>query len=310
MYKYAEKTKTLSQLIKPLPIGSDEIFLIRGEEGLDYYCCNSLLIGDVLIDTGISNNYLTQIINEVQINKVIFTHWHEDHTAGSSLMKNCDFLCHLNGKQIIENKSSMKTYYGYEEYPSEKVIQYLSMYDLTDIQITRTIKDNDVITMIENIPLKVIHTPGHASDLCCFYEENLKFAYLSDIAMPESGPWYGGMDSSLLDYEKSLERILKLDIHSAALSHIGFLEEKSEIKDIIHVQQNYIQKRDEQILSYLSEKAPKSSKDLWKEKIIFTSNENYEQYLEYTEKIMIDKHFEKFLKKRIIEPMKDGFILS
>ena len=78
--------------IKRYPIGTDEILLIKGGEGLDYYCCNSLLIGDVLIDTGFSNNYLKQIIGKFQINKVIFTHWHEDHIAGSSLLKNCEFI--------------------------------------------------------------------------------------------------------------------------------------------------------------------------------------------------------------------------
>jgi len=195
-----------------LPIGSDEILLVKGKEGLDYYCSNSLLISDVLIDTGISNEYLKKLVKEFQVNKVIFTHWHEDHTAGSSLLKNSSFLCHSNDKTIIENKASMKSLYGYEEYPSSKLIEYLNMYDLTDTEITSTINDNDEIRISENISLNVIHTPGHASGHCCFYEESLKFAYLSDIAMPESGPWYGGMDSSLLDYEISLEIILKLDI--------------------------------------------------------------------------------------------------
>ena len=250
---------------KQLPIGTDEILLIKGEEGLNYYCCNSLLINDVLIDTGCSNNHLKQLIKEFPINKVIYTHWHEDHTAGSSLLKNCKFICHSNDKGIIERKSSMRNLYGYEEYPSDKLIEYLNMYDLTDVQITNTIEENDEIRIGENISLRVIHTPGHASGLCCFYEENLKFAYLSDIAMPESGPWYGGMDSSLLEYEKSLEKILNLDIETAAFSHIGYIEQKNDIKDIVLNQKEYIQKRDEQILSSLSEKTLKTSKDLWKE---------------------------------------------
>jgi len=63
-------------------------------------------------------------------------------------------------------------------------------------------------------------------------------------------------------------------------------------------------------LSSLSETTPKTSKDLWKEKIIFEGSEDYEQYLAYTEKIMIDKHLEKLIIRKLIQPEKDGFILS
>ncbi len=160
------------------------------------------MIEDVLIDTGFSNTNLEQLKKEFQINKVLFTHWHEDHIAGSSLLKNCEFMCHSNDKVIITETSSIRNYYGYKEHPSDKLIEYLNKYNLTDTEITGVFNDNDTIRIGENITLRVIHTPGHASGHCCFYEENLKFACLSDIAMPESGPWYGGMDSSLLNYEE------------------------------------------------------------------------------------------------------------
>ena len=75
-------------------------------------------------------------------------------------------------------------------------------------------------------------------------------------------------------------------------------------------QQKYIKRRDEQILNSLSEKKPKTSEDLWKEKLILEGAEDYEKYLAYTIKIMIDKHFEKLYKQKLIEPVGEGYILS
>ena len=295
--------------IEPLPDELADFLLINGEEVSGYYTSNSLLIKNTLIDTGCSISYLKQVFKHYKIDQVIFTHWHEDHISGSALLKDSSFLCHPNDKEVIEDIDQMAVLYGYEENPSESMLEYLKKYDLTNTKIDRTIKDGEIIK-IRNHNLQVIHIPGHASGLCGFYEESLKFAHLSDIAMPDSGPWYGGLDSSLLEYEESLEKISKLDFTSAFMSHFGFIEDRRQTLDILKSQKEYITQRDQTILSYFSEKKPINSNDLWKKGIIFEGTAEYEQPLINTEKIMIEKHFEKFLKNNIIELSKDGYILS
>jgi len=296
--------------IEYLPNELSEICFIKGNEKIDHYTCNSLLIKDVLIDTGISSKYLNTIVDKFQIKKVIFTHWHEDHIAGSDLLDNCIFMCHPNDKSVIEDIYKIYHLYGYNESPPDDLINYLNKYDLKNTNITETIENNDVIKIGEKIVLKVIHTPGHSSGHCCFYEETLKFAFLSDMAMPGSGPWYGGMDSSLIEYENSIKKIMNLDINIAAFSHYGIIKETKIINDIINEQKSIIQERDEQILSNISEKSPITSNDLWKKNLIYEGTADYEQPLILSEKIMIEKHFEKFLKNGLIEPKRNGFILA
>ena len=96
---------------------SDELSdfqLINGEQGLNFYTCNSMLIKDVLIDTGFSNNYLRALLERFEVKRILYSHWHEDHIAGSSLLKERQFFCHEKDRDVIEDVSLMAGRYGYE----------------------------------------------------------------------------------------------------------------------------------------------------------------------------------------------------
>ncbi len=288
-----------------------EFLFIRGKEESAYYTCNALLINDILIDTGVSTTYLNKLLENYQIKRVILTHWHEDHISGSNLLQNCSFMCHSNDKSPIEDNKVMYKLYGYShQNPPNELIRYLEKYNLKNIVISQTITDGDIITVNDNYNLRVIHTPGHTSGHCCFYEKDSKFAFLSDINMPGVGPWYGGIDSSLLDYEESLKKIKNLDIRIAVFSHYGLITDANEISDILIDALTIIQGRDEVLLSLLSEKKAFTAKELSNKQLMVKNIEVYEEALPLSEEIMIEKHFEKFLKQQLIERKDDGYILS
>ncbi len=287
-----------------------EVLFIRGKEESSYYTCNALLINDLLIDTGISTSYLNKILENYQIKRVILTHWHEDHISGSNLLHGCRFLCHLNDKPPIEDINLMYKLYGFEQNPPKKMVSYLKEYNLEDTIISHTLKHADSINVSDEINLRVIHTPGHTSGHCCFYEKDSKFAFLSDINMPGAGPWYGGIDCNLLDYEESLKKLRKLDIRIAVFSHYGLITDANEINDILIDALTIIQGRDEVLLSHLSEKKAFTAKELSNKQFMVKNIEVYEEALPLSEEIMIEKHFEKFLKQELIERKDDGYILS
>ena len=80
---------------------SEGIYFIQGANKARYPYSNSILIGDYLIDTGVSNKLLRSLKKEFQINNVILSHWHEDHISGNQLLKDINFLCHEKDKFII-----------------------------------------------------------------------------------------------------------------------------------------------------------------------------------------------------------------
>ena len=67
--------------------------------------------------------------------------------------------------------------------------------------VNQLIEDKDLIKIGDQYSLKVIHTPGHTKGHCCFYEQNSKIAFLADIDLSSLGPWYGGLDSNVMDLE-------------------------------------------------------------------------------------------------------------
>jgi glyoxylase-like metal-dependent hydrolase (beta-lactamase superfamily II) len=238
----------------------------------------------------------------------------------------------------------MEIYYGLLNTPAEGILEpFIQGFNIKNTKISKTIEDNEIIEIDKNFRLKVLHTPGHSAGHCCFYEENLKIIFLADIDLTRF-TFYGSMDSNLVNFEESIEKLKKLDIEIAISSHKGVFKGKKLIKEELNKYLSIIYKRDERILSHLSEMTPLNKKLIKEElnkylSIIYKRDERilshlsemtplnsldlmnkniiYKKYSEFgkvfetiSERIMIEKHFEKFLKNKIIEKKNNGYILS
>lgn len=299
----------MNDIIQPLSDEFENIYFIRGERDGRYPYSHSLLIGDYLIDTGVSSKHLRRLKRNFSINSIILSHWHEDHISGNRLLKNARFICHGEDKHIIEDINKMIPYYGLENTIAEDLLDpIIEGFKIENTEIDKTIEHDDIIK-INNYRLRVIHTPGHTAGHCCFYEENSKVAFLADIDLTRF-IFYGNIDSNLVDYEKSIEKLLKLDIEIAISGHKGVFQGKKLIKEQLENYKSILYKNDERVLSYLSEKNPLNSQDLIKKNIIYKRYGEWEEFEIIAEKIMIEKHFEKFLKNNIIKPKGNGYILN
>ena len=302
----------MDNFIQPLSDEFKNVYFVRGKGNGGYPYSNSLLIEDYLIDTGISSKHLRKLKKEFSINNILLSHWHEDHILGNRLLKNANFLCHIEDKPVIENINKMEIYYGLLNTPAEGILEpFIQGFNIKNTKISKTIEDNEIIEIGKNFRLKVLHTPGHSAGHCCFYEENLKIIFLADIDLTRFGPFYGSMDSNLINFEESIEKLKKLDIEIAISSHKGVFKGTKLIKEELNKYLLIIYKRDERILSHLSEMTPLNSLDLMNKNIIYKKYSEFGKVFEIiSERIMIEKHFDKFLKNNIIEKKNNGYILS
>jgi len=302
----------LNDIIQPLSDEFENIFFIKGERDGRYPYSHSMLIGDYLIDTGVSSKHLRKLKRNFSINNVINSHWHEDHLAGNRLLATAKFYCHNSDRLLVEDfNSNCKRYYCVENTPADDLFDgLLDLLKVEDTQINKTIEDNGIIDISENYQIKVIHTPGHSAGHCCFYELNSKIAFLADIDFSSFGPWYAGLDSNLSDFEKSIEKLKKFDIDIAVTSHKGVFYGDKQIKQKLNEFQAKIDERDKSILEFLSESKPLTSKDLIRKNIIYKFNSEFEAYENIAEKVMLDMHFDKLLKNNLIEQIDNGYILS
>ncbi len=299
----------MNDFIIPL---ADEIFFVKGERNGKLPYSNSLLVGNYLIDTGVSRKHLRKLRKEFQIKNVCLTHWHEDHVRDNEMLAGARFLCHPLDKQVIENTKRFIDYYCVEKTPSEPLFkQYLfEILKIHDTRIDKTIEDGDIVKIGNSIHLKVIHSPGHSAGHCCFYESESRIGFLADIDLSSFGPWYGGLDSNLIHFEESINSLINLDIDIAITGHNGMVEGRKNIKERLLAYKSIISKREDKILHHISEKKIFSIRDLTHKNIIYRSyNDVFSEYLHVAEKMMLQKHFDKFLENGIFEQTEKGYVM-
>jgi len=161
----------------------------------------------VVIDVALSaDSNLDGIIEQVEamgakkIDKILLTHIHSDHCGGAlALRKRC-------GAKLGIHRSR-KGYLGGEDF----------QYD-----------DNDRISFGDG-ELNVLHTPGHESGHCCFYESDERVLFSGDNILGYGTAVIHPPDGNMTDYLKSLERLLGFDISLILPGH-GPLVGKPEAK--------------------------------------------------------------------------------
>ncbi|MFX0058646.1 MAG: MBL fold metallo-hydrolase [Candidatus Heimdallarchaeota archaeon] len=288
---------------------SDDIYFIQGARNARYPNSNSILVGDYLIDTGVSNKILRSAKKEFKINSVILSHWHEDHISGNRLLKGPNFLCHEKDKPIIENIEKMNEYYNIKDKPiGSEFLNLLELLRMKNTKIDNLINDNEILEVGDNLRLMIIHTPGHTAGHCAFYEINSKLGFFGDIDLTKF-PYYGNIDANLIEFESSINKLINIRFKEAVTGHRGVIEGERQVKEELKNFKDIIKKRDQRILAQLSEKDVVKLEDLKGKNLIYKKY-SYEDFEIIAELLMIEKHFDKFFDQRLVERKNDGYILS
>ena len=180
----------------------------------------------VVIDVALSaDSNLDGIIEQVEamgakkIDKILLTHIHSDHCGGAlALRKRC-------GARLGIHRSR-KGYLGGEDF----------QYD-----------DNDRISFGDG-ELNVLHTPGHESGHCCFYESDEKILFSGDNILGYGTAVIHPPDGNMTDYLGSLERLLGFDISLILPGH-GPLIGKPEAKIREYIKHR--REREQQVIAAL-----------------------------------------------------------
>ncbi|MDP2602174.1 MAG: MBL fold metallo-hydrolase [Deltaproteobacteria bacterium] len=154
-----------------------------------------------------------------KIEKILLTHIHSDHCGGALALKK------RTGAKLGIHRSRAG-FLGGEDF------QY---------------GDNDRIALGGG-ELHVLHTPGHESGHCCFYEAGDKVLFSGDNILGFGTAVIRPPDGNMTDYLKSLERLLGFDISLILPGH-GPLIGKPEAKIREYIQHRL--EREQQVLAAL-----------------------------------------------------------
>jgi glyoxylase-like metal-dependent hydrolase (beta-lactamase superfamily II) len=266
----------------------------------------------VLFDSGVGRLVVRKLMKDFKIKKVFLSHWHEDHISGNYVLKRrqAEFFCHSFDIPILNDITKFQVFYATLGSPVEEIFQDL----LVSMKIENMIEINEVVhnqevRISDNLKIKVLHTPGHSSGHCCYYEPERGLIFLADIDLSGLGPWYGCIDSDIDEFEKSIKELMRMKIEYAVSSHKGVFIGKTVIKEKLSEYLKIIYQREENILSELSEVKPKVIEELIGKRIIYKNYNFMKEYLYIAEKQMLSKHVIRLARKQKISKVGQGFIL-
>ena len=134
-----------------------------------------------VVDSSFNAGEITRVLKteNLTLKYVVNTHGHSDHTAG-----NTELLSMFNAKTVAHKLSRINA----------------------DIAV-----DEGDIIRVGNVPIKVIHTPGHTPDSICLLVDNMKLLTGDTLFVGECGrtDLPGGNSRSL--YGSLFNKLLKLN---------------------------------------------------------------------------------------------------
>ncbi len=288
---------------------TDNIFFIEGQNNGRYPFSNSLFINDestVLIDTGLGKNVLERIIREKRVDLVINSHCHEDHINYNYLFKDAKICCHKLDAPAIRSVDELLNRYGPQENEAVKAIEIFirEIFELRESRVDVEFEDNYVFDL-GNVKLKVIYTPGHSIGHCCFYVPDEKILFLSDIDLTSFGPWYGCLDSDIDHFIDSINKVKSLRPEIVITSHKGIITGNDAIEVKFNEYLDKIFERDRKLLGFLREE--RTIDEIVNKAIIYGQFPEPKVVFKYFERIMIEKHLHRLIRKGFVFKTKKGF---
>ena len=200
-----------------------------GDSGCSVYLVNTRSNdGLVLIDSGMSIKLIEKIskdgLNPKEINNCILTHFHIDHISACYDLKKLNnkikFYAHELDADAIEEKGhdseTAAFWYG---------VRY------TPVKLEKRLQGDLEVLKFGDYDFHCIHTPGHTpGSISILVEiEGIKVLFGQDI----HGPFMSEFGSNLVDYQKSMQKLLDLNADILCEGHFGIIQPKERVSEYI-----------------------------------------------------------------------------
>ena len=185
-----------------------------------------------VIDPGpVDDSHLKAILDAADgpIERILVTHTHRDHSPGAAP------LAAATGAPVLGRIASNPTWQDPDFAPTAQPV------------------DGDRLVLGPDATLRVLHTPGHASNHLCFLLEQEGLLFTGDHVMQGSTVVINPPDGDMSAYLRSLRELLDLELQWLAPGH-GFLV--AEPHEVLRALIDHRLRREAKVLKGLQRMAP------------------------------------------------------
>jgi glyoxylase-like metal-dependent hydrolase (beta-lactamase superfamily II) len=252
-----------------LRLGSATVLI--GERGGKYPHGNSLLVrgGEetVLIDPSLG--VIPRRAALEGVDRTLHSHCHEDHVAGLHLFPDRPALFHELDAPGMRSLDAMMAIYGYPphiEAPFRRVV--VERFHWAARPDAQGFGGDEVFELGGGVAIRAIHAPGHTRGHCLFHVLPDDVLYLGDIDLSSFGPYYGDAWSDLLDFERTLAAVRRLEVRwYATFHHVGVLDGRAAFLERLDRFAAVIGAREARLLEYLRE--PRSLAEIAERRFVY-----------------------------------------
>jgi glyoxylase-like metal-dependent hydrolase (beta-lactamase superfamily II) len=202
--------------------------------------------------------------------RILHSHCHEDHVAGSHLYPELPWHFHEQDLPGIRSLDAFMAIFGYFEPIASEFRKIVSeRFHVTPRQDAKGFSYGALFDLGGGVRVRAIHAPGHTRGHCLFHIEPDDVLYLGDIDLSSFGPYYGDAWSSLEDFERTLAAVRGMRArHYATFHHVGVLDERETFLARLDRFTAVIARREERLLEYLRG-APRDMREIVAHRFVY-----------------------------------------
>ena len=260
---------------------------------------NSVLVqgshSTVLIDPSLT---VHEASPPLEVDQVLLTHTHEDHTAGLSNVRAGAISVHERDLYALRSLDGLMQLYGIEaEHAAAMSAMVQEKYHFQGWPQATGFTGGDTWDL-GGVTVRALHTPGHTAGHCVFVIEpddgSHRVVVTGDIDLTSFGPYYGEASSNLEDFEATLRMLRDLVAdHYVTFHHKAIIDGHDAWVPAVDAFAAVIGRRDEAVLDLLA--VPQTFDELLAVGIVYRPGTRPALFGDMVERYTIQRHLDRLV---------------